>query len=95
MTQEREATPALPYKASGQIWHMGWDIPTEYCIDADNICWVNGAHGGDPYKRVGLQELFDLFEEEDGANELRRILGLEPQYGWMRAARAAGWLPPK
>ncbi len=40
-----DGTPAKPYKAYGEIWSIGWDIPTCWLIDANNQCWKDAAHG--------------------------------------------------
>lgn len=91
--------PVLPWKHRGQLWHKGWDIPTEYGVDAAGVCWRNMAHGGDPIYRVDADVWLAEMEKEGelaAANTLRGVLGMEPAAPqWMREARAHGWRPPE
>jgi hypothetical protein len=91
--------PVLPWKLRGQLWHKGWDIPTEYGVDATGVCWRNMAHGGDPIHPVDAEPWLAEMEKEgelDGANKLRAVLGIEPaEPMWMREARTHGWKPPE
>lgn len=41
--------PALPLKAHGKNWHIGWDIPTNWVVDNSGIYWADHAHGGALY----------------------------------------------
>lgn len=38
--------PALPLKASGEISHRGWDIPSRWACDGDSRWWLDNGHGG-------------------------------------------------
>lgn len=38
-------TPQLPIVASGEIWHIGWDIPTRWAVDSDDQWWMDNGHG--------------------------------------------------
>lgn len=87
--------PKLPLIAHGEAWHTGWDISTKWAIDANKVCWKDGAHGGSMHV-VSKEELIGEFEDERAQNSIRQHLELplkEPS--WMAAARAAGWTPPK
>lgn len=87
--------PKLPLRAHGEAWHTGWDIPTRWAIDASGTCWMDSAHGG-AMSPVSKESLIGTFEDEHDRNNVRRHLGLaEEEPSWMRAARAAGWTPPK
>lgn len=87
--------PVLPLKGCGQVWTVGWDIPTTWAIDAKNQCWMDDAHGS-PMRQVEVR--FLLGEASDTpavVAEIRRLLGRKPQKpSWIASARAAGWTPP-
>lgn len=40
-----EKKPELPLKSHGEIWHIGWDIPTRWAVDASDQRWEDNAHG--------------------------------------------------
>lgn len=85
--------PALPLAAVGELWHRGWDIPTQWVIDAVGQCWKDGAHGGALYP-VESGRLLDEAERQADRNYIRGLLGMQPEEPeWMAAARAAGWKP--
>ena len=87
--------PKLPLKTYGQFWHEGWDIPTYYAIDTDNICWMDNVHGH-PLEKVSVNVLLWHISNELLANEIRNILGLSTLMpSWARTALAHGWKPPE
>lgn len=87
--------PKLPLRAYGEAWHTGWDIPTQWAIDANGTCWKDGAHGGAMHITT-KEQLISEFESEQERNYVRKHMGLpEEEPSWMAAARAAGWTPPK
>jgi len=89
-----DGAPTLPLKDYGELWLIGWDIPTRWAIDANNQCWANDAHGGCLHKSEVFTLLADAESERD-KNNIRRILGMKPMLpDWVRSARAAGWTPP-
>ena len=86
-------TPRQPLKLSGKQWHVGWDIPTKYAVDADGQCWRDYAHGG-PLHRCSVHELMVELDYSE-RREVRLLLGLPAEdEPWMAEARAAGWTPP-
>jgi|SRR3990172_5479955 len=86
--------PALPLKKIGELWHKGWDIPTRWAIDANGQCWMDSAHGGSLVP-ASQNALLSNAETEEDKNLIRRLLELSPEEpGWMKQARAAGWIPP-
>lgn len=91
--------PKQPFKHEGEIINKGWDIPTLWCVDANNDCWANNAHGGSPSCLFSPEMLLALAEAEDDFKALTEIsiaLGRgKPEPTWMAYARAAGWTPPK
>lgn len=90
-----DSVPKLPIKHKGKIWHEGWDIPTLYIIDTNNIPWINDAHGGFLQKTTA-QGLIFLAENEGEQNKLRKQLGLElPMPQWAETALKEGWTPPE
>jgi hypothetical protein len=89
-----DVVPALPLRASGEIWHTGWDIPTRWAIDALGSCWMDNAHGH-ALCLVQVSRLLGEAETQMSRNHIRMILGMEPEEPeWMSKARAAGWTPP-
>lgn len=38
--------PVLPLKASGEISHRGWDIPSRWACDGGGQWWLDNGHGG-------------------------------------------------
>ena len=87
--------PALPIKGHGEIEHMGWDIPTRWAIDSENICWMDGAHGGSlhPVSRKTLLSETDEYSDKKTISELLGVKFREPE--WAVIARRNGWLPPE
>jgi hypothetical protein len=63
--------PSLPLKASGEMWHRGWDIPTRWAIDANNQCWMDNAHGH-PLELVTADTLIGNAEDP---NDIQLIKG--------------------
>lgn len=87
--------PAFPIKIYEQIWCVGWDIPTMFAIDANNICWMDDAHGG-ALAVVKPEVLFKEITDEERRNKLREILSLpKEEPSWANKARSLGWTPPK
>ena len=91
-----ESKPVAPFKAQGELNHLGWDIPTQYILDANGQCWKDSAHGGGVSQCTPEQLVATAADMGEGTqNVLRGILGLPyPEPDWMRIARANGWVPP-
>lgn len=86
-----------PLKAFGEIWDRGWSIPTPWAIDANDQCWMGGGHGEALHPCTAERILTDMDnnEQEDEANDVRKILGLGVKRpSWMTSALNAGWEPP-
>lgn len=87
--------PKLPLKKWGELWHVGWDIPNQYAIDADNNCWVGSDHGGELTK-VPTEVLISTADTEEEKNDIRQFLGIAlPMPEWAKTALSHGWVPPK
>ncbi len=90
--------PVLPFKANGEICHIGWDIPTSWAIDSANQCWADEGHGKSLRPRP-VSYLVNLVETENDYRTHCRIaetLGEEkPWPMWAKEAQKAGWTPPK
>lgn len=95
--ENNEHIPSLPIKNHGEIWHVGWDIPTRWAIDNANECWVDNAHGSCLMKTT-KEELLGSTDEDDvkERNKIKQTLGLELEEPiWMQTARKNGWTPPE
>lgn len=93
----KKSVPVFPIKAQGSLRHLGWDISTQWAIDATGQCWMDGAHGG-PVEKVTPEQLIAEARDEGEVKQemFRNLLGLpHPEPSWMALARAAGWVPPK
>jgi hypothetical protein len=93
-----KAMPIEPYKLSGEIPVIGWDIPIKWCIDANDQCWSDDAIGN----RLGCihtpKSLISLAKDEKDEWTVRNIseyfnIPYEPD--WMIKAREHGWRPPQ
>lgn len=94
MGEKEKNVPVLPLKNHGQLWHTGWDIPTNYAIDANNQVWMNDAHGGG-LELASPDRLIGAAEDAEERRRLQKILGLKinlPE--WIICARLNGWTPP-
>lgn len=91
-------TPAFPLKASGAVWHTGWDIPSYWAVDAGDVPYADyGAHGCS-MTRTTFKDLLTHIEEdnEEMANELRKKMSMKQKMSkWMTTAFDAGWTPPE
>lgn len=63
--KNHEHAPALPLKKFGEIWHVGWDIPTRFAIDAKNTCYIDNAHGH-PMHPTSTSDFLKMIEESFG-----------------------------
>ena len=63
--------PIKPYQLEGEIWHNGWDIPTNFCIDAGGKIWCNIAHGGPPTHECSLKYIL-----EEAIDDVRATSGI-------------------
>lgn len=83
----------------GEIWHIGWDIPTKFKRTADGAWLRNEAHGGEPTGKTTAEALIALALDEgqdEVADAIAKAAGLPaPEPEWMRTARANGWRPPE
>ena len=81
----------------GEIWSIGWDIPTKWAIDEHGQCWMDNAHGHalEPVEqRVLLGEASG--ESDETVTKIYLALGRKPKApSWARSALNAGWEPPK
>ncbi len=85
--------PTLPFKAKGDIWFEGWDIPDHYMVDAANLCWKGNGSGA--LLPCAIPKLLQTISHPQERNDLRKLLGMKEELpDWVRAARAAGWSPP-
>lgn len=75
----KDGYPALPLIEQEEIWHEGWDIPTEYAIDGNKQCWMNNAHGGSLCK-VAADHLVSSFEVPEMRLYIERLLGLKESF---------------
>ena len=92
----KSRNPVLPWKIRGSYPTVGWDIETEWGMDANGDFWVNQAHGGDPYLPTNADNIISDMNDEWTANEFRDRVGIKrtrPQ--WMTTALANGWTPPE
>ena len=90
----KEGPPVLPFIASGELWHTGWDIPTRYVVDSDKRCWMDNAHGHS-LEIVSSKALLSSAEQFQERAALREILSIKPELpNWMSQALRAGWIPP-
>ncbi len=67
-----EKQPELPFQNHGEIWHIGWEIPTRWAVDASGQRWEDNAHGHplqpiDPYET----SVIDL---EQAAERLHKLI---------------------
>lgn len=94
-----ERDVVYPLRGHGVIPAVGWDIGSPWLVDATGTIWANtGGHGGpmkilrDPERLISE---FMLCDDEDGANELRTLVGMKTKRpSWMTTAMRAGWTPP-
>ena len=87
--------PALPLKKNmyGTLWHIGWDIPTNYVIDSDNKCWADDAHGH-ALQHVKSHTLLSLAKNQADKNKIRSLLGMRPAMPeWAKTALKHEWTP--
>lgn len=67
--------PKIPLRGYGELWHLGWGIPTMWAIDKEGQCWASNAHGS-IMDRVSDKELISIAEEEGDKNKIRALLGM-------------------
>lgn len=68
--------PTLPIIKFGEIYHMGWDIPTRYCIDSIKQCWKDHAHGGNLLKTSERELLNVASEDKQEKLKIEKVLGV-------------------
>lgn len=91
-----ENLPALPLRGHGEIWTVGWDIPTRWAVDALGRAWADNAHGGAMDSCTPDSLLSEARESPNSLVTLHKLLGRKPPLPeWARAALSAGWTPPK
>lgn len=67
--------PVEPFIETGEIWHTGWDISSNYLIDAKKQCWIDDAHG--PSLRQVNHKLFIMsFEDDEVRLRIKKLLDL-------------------
>lgn len=88
--------PTLPIRAYGEIWSVGWDIPTRWAVDARGKTWVNDAHGG-PMGRCIVEVLLSQANNDpESLKTIYEVLGKKPPMPeWAQVALSMGWTPPK
>jgi hypothetical protein len=85
--------PTLPIKLYDKLWHQGWESPTLFAIDAENRCWMNGAHGGAMDER-SCDYLIEIAETEHDRNKIKRTIG-KPEKVICPHCHGAGWIDGK
>lgn len=89
-----QGEPKLPIKLHGKIWHRGWDIPTEWAIDAAAQTWVEGILGR--LEKTSPEKLIQMVETDEQKREIAGCLSLPtPMPQWAQKALDAGWKPPE
>jgi hypothetical protein len=68
--------PVAPYRHQGAINHLGWDIPTRWCVDANGDLFKDYAHGWDPSPTTVEVLLHEASDDKSAEAEIRRVLGL-------------------
>ena len=58
--------PALPLKASGEMGHRGWEIPSRWACDADGQWWLDNGHGGS-LETCGRPDVLDAAADDPSA----------------------------
>ena len=92
------AGPVWPLKAKGEIWHRGWDIPSHWAVDDENVPWADYSCHGCHLSKTTFDQLIEHAEKaeyESTSNEIRVLAGrkrLLPK--WARTALSVGWKPP-
>lgn len=89
--------PVLPLRAEGEIWHVGWDIPSRWAVDADGRVFLDAsAHGGWLYESsfdIAIAHAEVSGDPGTGA-ELRRLAGRRQRLPeWAAEALRRGWTP--
>lgn len=91
----KEKIPALPLKGYGELWYTGWEIPTEWAIDANNQCWLSGSHG-EALMPTKSKKLINAAETDEDKECVCNILGVKPpESSWVEKAKLRGWLSPE
>lgn len=93
---DKGETPKLPAKLYGEVWHTGWDIPSYWAIDADNVPYADyGAHGCNMTKTTFDELITHMESEGREANDVRKLAGLRPKLpDWAKTALNFKWTPP-
>ena len=89
-----EKVPKLPIKINSRLEHMDWDIPTKFVIDAENQCWMDGAHGGF-LRPVERERLLNEAETDWDKKLICEILEIEFIPEWKKKATEHGWYSPQ
>lgn len=95
------AGPAWPLKASGEVWHQGWDIPSHWAVDAENVPWADYSCHGSHLTKTDFDTLIKHLDAEDGkyeqtSNQIREYAGRKkvlPE--WAKTALHFKWTPPE
>lgn len=71
-----DGEPALPIVAQGEIWHVGWDIATQWAFDSNDQCWMDNAHGHSLEKVSWEGLLGTAADDPSAAEKIRQVLGI-------------------
>lgn len=90
-------TPEFPLKSFGKVWHTGWDIPSYWAIDANDVPYADyGAHGCS-LRKTTFDELITHMEDagDGAAASVRELAGQKPKLPqWILSALSHGWTAP-
>ena len=97
---DKAATPKLPARAFGTVWHTGWDIPSYWAVDADDVPYADYTAHGCNMVQTTFDELIRHVEEagescSTDVNYIRQLAGRPKALpNWAKTALAQGWTPP-
>lgn len=72
----KDGYPTIPLKAYGELWHKGWDIPTEWAVDLTGQSWISDAHTS-TMEKCEAKKLVSRAEDYKDKVYLSKLLGLE------------------
>lgn len=86
--------PRKPFLIEGKIQPEHWEVPLEWCVDFNKVCWVSRADGLHQYA-CSKEHLFQCISKYIAPHvRLEILIALDPpEEPWMAPARKAGWRP--